>query len=457
MWDLREAAEVLEAQLLRPKGPYEVRGASADSRKIRPGELFVALPGRRHDGHEFVGEALAKGAVGALVSRDPGVGHNLLLVPDVKKALWELARWRRDTLGFVAVGITGSFGKTTAKELVAGALSPAYRTFRAPESYNTEIGVPLSLLSVPNDTEMAVFELAESDPEELRRLCELLQPWAGLITSVGPAHLALLGSVERAADAVWSLAESLPEEGILALAWDFPELRARVERCNGFCLRFGQGEDADFFPRDVVDDDPAGVRFVAETPGGAVDVQLRLLGRHRAVLACGALALAWGLGVPGKLAARGLAEVPPLPHRLELRPAPFGWVLDDCYNANPVSVQAALVTLRKLRLPVEVRAALLGDMLELGPEEELFHRAVVEAARAARLDLLFAFGPRMTKAFAHWGGGGLAEPTDLERLLQGVREALGSGPALLLVKGSRGLELERAVAALCGEAEQHRG
>ncbi|MEN3010099.1 MAG: UDP-N-acetylmuramoyl-tripeptide--D-alanyl-D-alanine ligase [Candidatus Bipolaricaulaceae bacterium] len=456
MWDLREAAEVLEAQLLRPKGPFEVRGACADSRRIRPGELFVALPGRRHDGHDFVAEALAKGAVGALVARDPGVGHNLLLVPDVPKALWELARWRRETLEFVAVGITGSFGKTTAKELVAGALSTAYRTYRAPESYNTALGVALALLSVPKDAEMAVFELAESDPEELRRLCELVQPWAGLITSVGPAHLALLGSVERAAEAVWTLAECLPEEGILALSWDFPELRARVERCDGFCLRFGRSEEADFFPRDIVEDDPQGVRFVAETPAGALPVKLRLLGAHRAVLACGALALAWGLGIPGRVAAQGLAQVPPPPHRLELRPAPFGWILDDCYNANPVSVQAALLTLAKLKLPVRIRAALLGDMLELGAEEELFHRAVVEAARAVRLDFLFAFGPRMSAAFAHWGGPGLAEPEDLARLVQGIREALGSGPALLLIKGSRGLELERAVAALGGQ-EQPRG
>lgn len=457
MWDLREAAEVLEAPLLRPKGPYEVGGASADSRRIQPGELFVALPGRRHDGHDFLAEAMAKGAVGALVSRDPGVGHNLLLVPDVKKALWELARWRRESLEFVAVGITGSFGKTTTKELVAGALSTSYRTYRAPESYNTEIGVALSLLAVPDDTEMAVFELAESEPEELRRLCELIQPWAGVITSVGPAHLALLGSVERAAEAVWTLAECLPEEGVLALAWDFPELRARVERCDVFCLRFGHGEDADFFPHDIEDADPKGVRFMAETPGGALPVQLRLLGGHRAVLACGALALAWGLGVPGKLAAHGLAQVPPLSHRLELRPAPFGWVLDDCYNASPVSVQAALLTLRKLQIPVRIRAALLGDMLELGPEEELFHRAVVEAARAAHLDFLFVLGPRMTAAFAHWPGPGMAEPADLQRLLSGVRDALGSGPALLLVKGSRGLELERAVAALCEENKEPRG
>lgn len=457
MWDLREAAEVLGVEVLRPKAPYEVRGACADSRRIQPGELFVALPGQKHDGHDFLAEAFARGAVGALVCRDPGVGHNLLLVPDVKKALWDLALWRRESLDFIAVGVTGSVGKTTAKELLAAALAPAYRTYRAPESYNTEIGVPLGLLSVPEDTEVGVFELAESDPDELRRLCDLLQPWAGMITAVGPAHLALLGTVEKAAEAVWTLAEALPEEGVLALAWDFPELRARVERCDGFCLRFGQTEEADFFPREIVDDDPKGIKFTAETPAGALPVKLRLLGAHRAVLACGALALAWGMGVPGKVAAKAMAEVPPLPHRLELRPASFGWILDDCFNANPVSVQAALRTLVKLRLPVKIRAALLGDMLELGPEEGLFHRAVAEAARRFGVDLLFAFGPRMSAAFSAFGGAGLAEPQDLSRLVSAVREALGSGPALLLVKGSRGLFLERAVEELSRGEEEGRG
>jgi UDP-N-acetylmuramoyl-tripeptide--D-alanyl-D-alanine ligase len=457
MWDVREAAEVLEAELLRPRLPFAVQGACADSRRLRPGELFVALPGQKHDGHDFLGEAFARGAVAALVSRDPGCGHNLLRVPDVKKALWELAWWRREALDFIAVGVTGSFGKTTAKELLAAALSPAYRVYRAPESYNTEIGVPLGLLSLPARTEVGVFELAEADPAELERLCELLQPWAGMITAVGPAHLALLGTVERAADAVWTLAEALPEEGVLALAWDFPELRARVERCDGFCLRFGRTGEADFFPQEVQEEDPQGIQFVAVTPAGSVPVSLRLLGAHRAVLACGALALAWGMGVPGEAAAQAMAAVPPLPHRLELRPAPFGWILDDCFNANPVSVQAALRTLVKLRLPVQVRAALLGDMLELGPEEGLFHRAVAEAARRMGVDLLFAFGPRMSAAFPAFDGPGAAEPADLEGLLAAVREALGSGPALLLVKGSRGLFLERAVEALTAPQEKAGG
>lgn len=448
MWDLREAAEALGARLLRPQPPFEVTGACADSRRIKPGQLFVALPGQRHDGHEFVGQAMAQGAGGALVCRDPKQGHNLILVPEVKEALWRLAEWRRESLELAAVGITGSFGKTTAKELVAAALSSMYQAYRAPESYNTEYGVPLALLSVPDEAEVGVFELAESDPEELRRLCQLIQPWAGIITAVGPAHLALLGTVEEAAKATWTLAEALPEEGVLSLAWDFPELRAWAERSRSFCLRFGQTSEADFFPKSIDDSDPVGVKFVAVTPGGEIPVKLQLLGAHRAVLACGALALAWGMGVPERLAAQAMAEVPPLSHRLELKPAPFGWILDDSFNANPVSVQAALRTLANLRLPTSTRAALLGDMLDLGREEPLFHCAVVDAARAQGIDILFAFGARMSAAYSAWEGPGTAEPEDLGRLVQDVRNHLGSGPAILLVKGSRGLELERAVEAL---------
>jgi len=169
------------------------------------------------------------------------------------------------------------------------------------------------------------------------------------------------------------------------------------------------------------------------------------------------MALAWGMGIPGKKAAMAMAEVPALPHRLELKSAPFGWILDDSFNANPVSVQAALRTLMRLRLPVKVRAALLGDMLELGPEEELFHRAVMEAARRFRLDMLFAYGPRMSAAFSAFGGPGAAEPEDLAKLLSAIREALGSGPAILLVKGSRGLFLERAVEALGQGPEEKSG
>ena len=448
MWDLREAAEALEARLVRPAAPFAASGAACDSRRVRPGDLFVALPGTRANGHDFVGEAFARGAVGALVSRDPGVGSNLLLVSDVPTALRELAAWRRATIEAAIVGVTGSFGKTTAKELVAAALSARYRTFRAPENYNTEIGVPIALLSIPDDAEAAVFELAMTARGEIRQLADLVQPWAGLITTVGPAHLAQLGSLEAIADAKWELAEALPEEGVLALGWDSPELRARAERYPGLCLSFGSTPEADFHPRDVVADRPEGVSFRAVSPAGEFPVQLKLLGEHMAVLACGAIALAWGMGVPERSAAQALAHVEPVPHRLQLRAAPFGWLLDDCYNANPQSMRAALRTLSTLKVPASRRVALLGDMLDLGPDEDRFHAEIVREAKDRGLDALFCYGPRAARAFRHWTGPGAAEAADLEALLPAIRREVWSAPTLLLVKGSRGMGLERAVDAL---------
>ena len=448
MWDLREAAEALEAKLIRPLGPFAVSGAACDSRRVQPGDVFVALTGSRANGHDFLGEAFARGAVGAIVSRDPGTGNNLLLVPDVSTALWELASWRRALIEAPVVGITGSFGKTTTKELVAAALATRYRTYRAPESYNTEIGVPLALLSIPDDTEAAVFELAESDPDELQRLCELVQPWAGTITATGPAHLASLGSVEQAAEAAWTLAEALPEEGILALGWDYPQLRERAARCRGLCLSFGSTAEADFYPRKVVADRPEGVAFCAVTPAGDLPVQLKLLGEHVPVLACGAIALAWGMGVPEKSAAQALSHVEPVPHRLQLRPAPFGWVLDDCYNANPLSVRTALRTLATLKVPVARRVLLLGDMLDLGLDESRFHTEAIREARDQNLDAVFCYGPRATAAFPSWDGPGAAEADDLDALLAVLRKEVWSAPTLLLVKGSRAMALERAIEAL---------
>lgn len=448
MWDLREAAEALEAKLVRPTAPFSASGAACDSRRVRPGDVFVALPGTRANGHDYVSDAFARGAVGALVSRDPGVGNNLLLVSDVQAALWELAAWRRAAIEAPIVGVTGSFGKTTVKELVAAALSARYRTYRAPENYNTEIGVPLALLSIPDDVEAAVFELAMTARGEIRKLADLLQPWAGIITTVGPAHLQQLGSLEAIADAKWELAEAIPEEGILVVGWDSPELRARAERCSGLCLRFGRSPEADFHPRDVTADRPEGVAFRAVTPAGEVPVQLKLLGEHIPVLACGAIALAWGMGVPERSAAQALSHVEPVPHRLHLRQAPFGWILDDSYNANPLSMGAALRTLTGLKLPVARRVALLGDMLELGPEEDRYHAHAVREAKEYGIDALFCYGPRLTKAFRHWKGPGAAEPEDLESLLPAVRREVWTAPTLLLVKGSRGMALERAVDAL---------
>lgn len=448
MWDLRQAAEAIGARLGEVREPCVATGAACDSRKVGPGDLFIALPGEQHDGHAFLEEAFSRGAVGALVERPVRSGHNLLLTHDAQRALWSLADWRRRQLSVPVVGITGSFGKTTTKELLAAALSARYRTHRAPESYNTEVGVPLSILSVPDDAEAVVLEVGMSARGEIRRLADLARPWGGIITGVGEAHLATVGTVEDVAEAKWELADAVPEEGALALGWDYPHLRERIQRCRALCLRFGRRPGADFRPLDVKGDDPSGVSFVAHTPSGNVGVKLPLLGEHVATLACGALAIAWALGIAPKAAAKAMESVRPVPHRLQLCEAPFGWVLDDCYNANPLSVRAAMHTLTTLQLPVERRAALLADMLDLGPEEERYHREVIEEARWQGLDTLYCFGERACAAFSSWEGNGAAESHDLDALVKRIHKDLAESPTLLLVKGSRRIGLERAVNAL---------
>ncbi len=448
MWDLRQAAREIGARLGEVREPCTATGATCDSRKVRPGDLFVALPGQRHDGHEFVQQAFARGAAGALISRPLDVGHNLLLTQDTQRALWALAAWRRRQLTMPVIGVTGSFGKTTTKELLTAALSSRYRTYRAPESYNTELGVPLSILSVPDDAEAVVLELGMTARGEIHELTELAQPWGGIITGVGEAHLATAGSVEDIAEAKWELAAAIPEEGPLALAWDYPQLRARIERCQAVVVRFGRNKQADFRPLDVDGGDPAGIAFRAATPAGVVSARVPLLGEHVATLACGALAMAWSMGVRPEAAARALEDARPVPHRLELLSAPFGWILDDSYNANPLSVRAALQTVTSLHLPVGRRAALLGDMLDLGPNEAWYHQRMVQEAHWHGLDNLYCFGERASKVFEAWPGPGAAEAQDLERLIQRIREDLAGSPSLLLVKGSRRIGLEHVAEVL---------
>jgi UDP-N-acetylmuramoyl-tripeptide--D-alanyl-D-alanine ligase len=449
MFPPTKTAEILNGRLLR--GTDEVlRRATHDSRLVQRGDLFVALRGEHTDGHRFLEEAFARGAGGAIVSNVraiPENGRNLIVVENTLRALQTLARaWRRK-LNATMVGITGTCGKTTTKGLLAHLLSSDRETYVAPESYNTEIGLPLALLSMPVEAQIGVFELGVGAPGEMTPLAELLSPHVVILTMVGRGHLQGFGSVEVAAEEKWNLVRALPQMGTAIVNVDCPSLGGRVTAWEGDALTFGlksgnlRGKVVEAFQGLIVEIDDPPLRL-----------ESRLLGRHQAVPLLAAVAGALRLGVSLETVGQRVKTFDGPPHRLRLLLAPFGYVLDDSYNANPDSTTAALRTLVELDLPVETRAFVFGSMFELGEKSPGFHREVLEFAVELGVAPIYPVGEQ---AMAAVEGvldrllPGTIVSASREELADRIGETLEGKASLLLVKGSHLLGLDRLVEALC--------
>ncbi len=481
MWTAAEIAEVVGGRLHRPDPSRPVTGFSVDSRTLRPGELFVALPGARTDGHLYVGDAFRRGAAGALVQRWPsGLSanadvdtnahvRNVIEVPDPLEALQRLAEARRRALTIPLVGVTGSSGKTTTKELLYALLSPRARAYRSPGNFNTEIGLPLALLNMPSDAEVGIFEVALQRPGDIGLLARILRPTVGVLTALGEAHLEFFGSEEALAREKWRLLEALPSEGAAVVNADapfvgrwLPELERRGLRVVTFGLKRA---DAAFRAREIDESRPSGLRFTLVTPGGSVRVRTRLLGRANVYNVLGAVAAAWALREPDEsddalvlAALRALREFRPVPRRLEpKRSRRFGLILDDSYNANPTAVREALHALARLRFrPPRRRVLVFGDMLELGARAPELHRGLADAIVAAQIDYVFAIGARAgetARALLErhgWPPERVFLAKTQDELLRQLERALPDDRNAILVKGSRGMALDRVVDALIG-------
>jgi UDP-N-acetylmuramoyl-tripeptide--D-alanyl-D-alanine ligase len=399
-------------------GPARV---TIDSRDVRPGDLFVGLPGERVDGGRFAAQALAAGAWGALAgpehaeaARGAGPGA-LLAADDPLRALQQLATaWRRE-LGAGVVGITGSTGKTSTKDILRGMLRPQRRTVATPQNLNTEIGLPLTVLSAPRDTEVLVLEMGMRGVGQIAELARIAEPDVGVIVSVGPVHLELLGTVEHVAAAKAELLAALPDGGTAVVPAGEELLAAHL---------------------------PGHVRVVTFGPGGdvadldGIELPDALGAEHLRRNAMAALAAARAIGVQP----RGPIEVELSDRRGQRHELPGGVVVvDDCYNANPMSMRAALDELA--RAPGR-RVAVLGDMLELGPAEAGFHREIGEYARD-RADVLITVGPLA----AHMGGS--YATADAREAADVVREVMRPGDTIL-VKASRGVGLQAVAETLAG-------
>jgi len=446
---VRDVAAITGGAVTQGDAQAVVRGAAIDSRAVAPGMLFVALVGGRTDGHRFVAEAFRRGAAAALVSDGvPGVprGGALIRVPDPLRAFQGLARAMRDRRALRVVGITGSVGKTSTKELAAEVVGQAFRTARSPENWNTEIGIPLVLVNLPCDREVAIVELAMRGPGQIRELVEIARPEIGVITNIGESHMDFFESRERLAAAKGELLEGLPPEGVAIVNAEDPLAMGQLRASPARPLTFGLA-NGDVTAEAIEAHPGRGSTFWLRVPGGRAAVSLRIPGRHAVRNALAAAAVGQALGLPAEAIAVGLSRATPLPMRLEVRRTGEITVLNDAYNSSPQSVEAALDLMDELA--GAPRIAVLGDMKELGALSSEAHRRAGHLAAGRRLDLLVAFGPLAhdLAAAAREGGMRVVHTTDLEEVLTILRRDVRPG-AVVLVKGSRAMAMERITSAL---------
>jgi len=438
--------------------PPGIAGVSTDTRAILPGSAFLALRGERFDGHDFLAEAARAGAACAVVAEDRAAaappGLPLLAVPDTLQALGGMARFHRLRFAIPVVGITGSNGKTTTREMIAAILARRGPVLKTEGNLNNEVGVPLTLLRLGPEHTAAVIEMGMSHRGEIARLTAMAEPRVGVVTNAFAAHLAGLGTVDGVADAKGELYKGLPPDGIVVANADDARMLQRARKSGRSVLTFAVGRDreADVAVLDVLSQGQDGITFLLGIGTKEVRVELSLVGEHNAANAAAAAAAALALGCSDREIVSGLAGVEPVGRRLRVERLASGVLLvDDCYNANPASMTAALRTLRQLAGAGRAVAA-LGDMLELGPAEVELHQDLGRDAAAAGLALLATFGPRTRFTHEAALAAGLAPSSafhteDLQALTAFVRERLLPGDALL-VKGSRGMKLERLVEAL---------
>ncbi len=384
MIETREVANSLGSMLRERRGPsVRFRRVVVDSRKVGRGDLFVALPGERTDGHRFSADAIERGAHGVLVTALPeslAPGTAAFVVDDALAALQRLAAGRRDRRRTKVIGVTGSVGKTTTKEIAAAVLSTKYDVLKNEANYNNEIGLPLTVLEMTQRHDRAVLEMGMYAQGEIRTLCEIARPEVGVVTNVGPAHLERLGSMEAIAAAKAELPESLPPHGFAVFNADDPLVMTMVERTKAQPVTYGTANDADARATDIESRGLGGVSFTIHWDGSTARSETKLPGRHIVSNALAAAAVGLTDGMSLSEVAAALAEMEP-PLRVKTHRAKGGGtIIDDTYNAGPASMAAALDLLAEI--PGR-RIAVLGDMRELGAAETEEHRAVGRRAAEA--------------------------------------------------------------------------
>lgn len=436
---LKRVADVIGARV--HGSGVEIVGMTHDSRRVERGNLYCALPGTRSDGHDFVAAAAEAGAAAALVSRPVDVNLPQLVVADVQWAMGQIAAAWRDQLKAVVIGVTGSNGKTTVKEMLADILATQGPTLATSGNYNNEIGVPLTLARLSPEHCFAVIEMGASKPGDIAYLAQIAKPEVGIVTNAAAAHLEGFGSLEGVARTKGEMFSSLPISGLAVINADDPFCslwQSMAERCR--TITFGCSESATVSGRFEEG------RVVIDTPAGTVDFLPRLPGRHNLFNALTATAAAVPLGVEPADIASALSALESLPGRLQTH-RQDGWtVIDDTYNANPASLYAGLQVLAEHG---GERWLVLGDMAELGSDSEKLHAEMGQAANDMGISRLFTLGSASHRSSMTFGEG--AEHFETREALSScLLEMLHPG-VTCLIKGSRSMGMEKIVQMLIGE------
>jgi UDP-N-acetylmuramoyl-tripeptide--D-alanyl-D-alanine ligase len=430
----------------------EVTSVAIDSREVMPGALFVALPGERTDGGRFVPEAFANGAAGVLVRDGLDVDGPAVSVRSTGEALMMLARDERSRMSARVVAVTGANGKTSTKDMAAGVLATTFRTHASRESFNNEVGLPVTLLGAALDTEVLVVEMGARHVGDVALLCGIARPQVAIVTNVGVAHLEVFGSWERIVEASAEPVDALGVDGIALLNADDPVVAGYAERCAGRVLTFGLSPTADVRADEVTLGADGCASFTLVSAGERVPVTLSVPGEHMVSNALAATAAGVTLGVPLDLCAGALAEAAVSAWRMETFTTGDGVrVVNDAYNANPESMAAALRAARWMAGDGHL-IAVLGTMAELGPIAAREHERIGELAARIRVDRLIAVG----ESAGPIAVAGLREGVEPENVacyddpqeaLDDVRRTARPGD-LVLFKGSRVAGLERLAEAM---------
>ncbi len=468
-WTLDAVLEATRGQLLVQGKKRRFSGISTDTRTLRPGELFVALKGENFDGHQFVDQAMSRGATAVIVALRQtetvpiqGLQVPVIGVTDTLRAFGDLAEFWRRRHPIPVVAITGSNGKTTTKEMVAAILSRSWKVLKNYGTYNNLVGVPLTLLQLDSAHQAAVVEIGMNQPGEIERLTEIVRPDVGMITNIQPAHLEGLGDLAGIQAAKGALFAGMEATATIVVNRDDPRVTELASTFTGRQVGFSTTSGAaEITLNRVISMDLNGSRFLLKLPDEIVEISLPVLGRHHINNAVAATAVAWGLQLPTSTIGDALANFQPVEKRMEILTLPGNiHLINDSYNANPGSMAAALETLMQVNKKGR-GFAILGDMLEMGEETASLHKQVGRKAAKEGVDHLLAMGEQASHLLAGAAEAGMAndrltQASDHKEIALKVHSLLAPGDRVL-VKGSRGMRMEKVVEILLSKFGKQQG